>query len=154
MEPAYPGSAGFGGKERRDCLELCNRAADLLRLAGFEFRHASRTTEACYYGWPGRSELIRVAAHAFGGAVQGKADVIAKITYGTDMPQGRGATVKISMQSADRRVAEAIGHYFLKVGQREARVAQLDSASDSESEGCRFEPCRGHHPTDTPPTAP
>ena len=89
----------------------------MLKKVGFVHHQTSMKTEASYYRWPDRPQLIRVATH--GGRQSRNAfpmareNVIAKITFrGTHVdPPGM---MNISDEKVERVVALAIGQYFLK----------------------------------------
>ena len=100
-----------------DTLELCNLASARLKEAGFVFAYSSAGSEACYYRWPDRPEVLRVAAHQFrkgwgtrGGS--GDARVAAVLTFNhhqADMP----GKMKIAQEKIESMIASAIGRYFL-----------------------------------------
>ena len=100
-------------KPDRPVSELCHGAADLLKQAGFVFHCASRSTEACYYRWPGKQSLIRIAAHSKDKA-NGLSHVAGKITFGEDMICDKPGYARISDEAFRSKVARGIGEYFLK----------------------------------------
>lgn len=96
-------------------LDLCSWVAVLLKGAGFEFRNSSRKTEACYYGWPGNENLLRVGAHGIrrGERNEKLGNVVATVTFNGNCHDAPG-TIRISLRKAETMVASAIGFYFLK----------------------------------------
>lgn len=113
-----------------DTLDLCRRAGDMLKRAGFVHFQTSMKTEAVYYRWPDRHHLIRVAAHG-GRAPRGsmRDNVVAKVTFrGTHCaPPGM---MNISDEKVRVMVAHAIGVYFLKSATAPA------AAGTAREEGC------------------
>jgi len=101
-------------KRQRPTLELCKDAADLLKAIGFELANVSMDSEACYYRWPGRTELLRIAAHGSKGAPIGIGwPVVSLLTFrGThkDKPDH----MALADEKFDQMVAQAIGWYFLR----------------------------------------
>lgn len=89
-------------------LEACNVAAFRLKSVGFEFRYSSMKSEACYYGWPDRQELLRIAAHSHDNDVRGLGKVVSRLTL------NRQSIKFKSPESMEHVIALAIGHYFLK----------------------------------------
>lgn len=85
----------------------------LLKSAGFELRFVSRKTEACYFAWPGRNEVLRVAAHKSGGDDYGLNKIVSKITFGQDAPKSRPGTLRISEGAFLDLVRRRIGEYML-----------------------------------------
>ena len=114
-------------KAWRSVLEACARAAEILKQAGFEFRHYSRKSEACYYGWPGVAGTIRVAAHKRKKknhrAGDGAYTVISKITVGGAFSMYSGGVLALPDAKLQSLVAHAIGFYFIHAG-----MAQGDAA--------------------------
>lgn len=53
-------------KPSHDTLELADRMAAILKSVGFVLKYVSMKSEACYYAWPGRHEVVRIATHRFG----------------------------------------------------------------------------------------
>ena len=100
-----------------DTLELCDLASARLKEAGFVLAYSSDRSEACYYRWPGRPEVLRVAAHRFrkgwgtrGGA--GDARVAAVLTFNHHQVDAPGR-MKIAEEKIESMIASAIGRYFL-----------------------------------------
>lgn len=90
-----------------EALAAMEAAAGLLRRLGFEHRYSSMKSEACYYGQPGRTEVIRIASHGRkhkrrNGGCAGR--VAATITFGAN----QGA---FSWPEIFRRTCEAVGRY-------------------------------------------
>jgi hypothetical protein len=108
-------------KPSHDTLALADRMAALLKSAGFALRYVSMKSEACYYAWPGRNEVIRIATHRFGKNHGRPRDingqiVVAKITLcGTHL------------MKPGQIVAAAIGQYFLA-------AADIDAAQASAAQ--------------------
>lgn len=81
----------------------------MIKAVGFEFRYASNQTEACYYGWPGKSTILRIAAHKNDrGMVSGVGKVVSRLTL-----TSQSTKVK-SLGAMETIVALAIGRYFLR----------------------------------------
>lgn len=89
-------------------LEACNLAADMIKAAGFEFRYASFRSEACYYGWPERTTLLRIAAHSHDKGVNGLGKIVSRLTLNSQSIKFK------SPDTMERIIALAIGHYFLR----------------------------------------
>lgn len=98
------------------CLNACALAGELLKGAGFEHRWTSMQSEAVYYGWPGRDQLLRVAAHRHrreerrgnGGRT------VAKVTFSPEhFRERRSGLCVLSRPRLLRPVEAAIGRYFL-----------------------------------------
>jgi hypothetical protein len=87
-------------------LEACTYAADLLKRVGFEHRYTSMQSEACYYGLPGRREVVRIAGHRYGGAEYGLAPVVTCLTI--------TASKEWSEVQICNLTASAIGSYLLR----------------------------------------
>ncbi len=94
-------------------LDLCNRAAEMLKRVGFVHYQTSMKTPAAYYRWPDRQALIRVAEHNRKTSGSNRNNIVAKITFrGTHVdPAGM---MNISDEKVENVVALAIGRYFLK----------------------------------------
>ncbi len=100
-------------KPTQNTLDLCDRAATMLRAAGFIFVNVSMKTEACYYRWPDRPHLLRIAAHRLKNPPIGLGPVVSKITFnGTHVD--RPGMMKIADPKVDAVVEQAIGRYFLR----------------------------------------
>jgi hypothetical protein len=101
-------------KRKRDVLEHCCEAAELLKAAGFVHVWTSMKSEAAYYRWPDRSAVIRVAAHKFqrGNNERQNHPIATTLTFN----DGKDALGRMSI--TDERVrmmtAAAIGLYFMK----------------------------------------
>ncbi len=100
-------------KPTQDTLDLCERATTMLRAAGFVLSCVSQKTEACYYRWPDRHHLIRIAAHRYRGPVAGLGQVVSKITFNGTHHDPPGL-MKISDEKVGTIVEQAIGQYFLR----------------------------------------
>jgi hypothetical protein len=101
------------GKKRISVWAACDRAAEMLLGAGFEFRYQASQTETRYYGLPGRPHNIRVSAHRSKKGPIGLAETVARITFhagGCETP----LHIAISDESFDHMVAVAVGFYVLK----------------------------------------
>ena len=104
-------------KQRHNTLNLCTHAATLVKMAGFVFDSASMKGEACYYKWPGKDYLLRIAAHRYTGPRSKKATkVIAKITFGSECAGYPGYST-ISYEKAREMVARGIGQYLLRIAE-------------------------------------
>lgn len=94
-------------------FEACARAADLVKSAGFELRHVSRRSEACYYGLPGRRALLRIAAHSKNDDWVGLTNVVARVTFNGTCLNALGE-MRLLPEKLENMVATAIGRYMLR----------------------------------------
>lgn len=108
LSPPRKRAPGTGGKEYT-AFEAIEIAARMIKAAGFVLRYASMQSEACYYGWPGRTGMLRIAAHKGGKRSDGmgRGPVWARLTIYPD--HGRKNLLKI-----EHATAMAIGFYFLR----------------------------------------
>jgi len=104
---------GAAAKKRVNIFEACERAAQMLLDAGFEFRYQSQVTETRYYGLPGRAQNIRVSAHKSKRGPIGLPETVARITF---HPGGceTANCIAISDESFEHMGAVAIGFYVMK----------------------------------------
>lgn len=102
-------------KPRQCTLELCQRAAQMLRDAGFEHAYTSMKTEAVYYRLPGYYGLLRVAAHSKDktNQIHGFEPIAARVTFNGGGTQPPG-TLLISDEKVETVVAQAIGFYMMR----------------------------------------
>jgi hypothetical protein len=98
-------------KPDRDTLELCAEAGEMIKRAGFVRLVTSMKTEAVYYRWPDRNDVIRVASHK--GNAFGLNRIAARITFGNDRNESRPRTLRISDEKFEAIIAAGIGRYFL-----------------------------------------
>lgn len=97
-------------------LECCDRAADLLRQAGFEFVTASMKSTSCYYRLPGYEGTLRVSIHGRKRdrrAFHNSGPVLAHVTF----PIGSASRHGMLNKGGDyllHVVATGIGHYLIK----------------------------------------
>lgn len=98
-------------------LDMVHEAVRLLKLAGLVLHCPSRKTEACYYKWPGRASLIRVAAHSKGKSIISK-DVVVSLTFKGSHLEGPNK-MRLHPHKFEMRVWQAIGQYMIKSGMRE-----------------------------------
>lgn len=95
-------------------LEACALAGELLRAAGFEHRHTSLKSEAAYYGWPERHQVIRVACHRAHRSELNGIPIIATITFNVrNFKLDRAGVSQIGREYLVNVVANAIGRYML-----------------------------------------
>lgn len=106
--------------------DMAHEAARLLKLAGFVLHCPSRYTEACYYKWPGRVALLRVATHAKRKSII-SGHVIEAITFrGTHLT---GPTeMRLHSHKFELIVWRAIGRYMIKSAEHELRQ-QVEAAA-------------------------
>lgn len=90
-------------------LEACALAGEMLRGVGFEHRYTSFVSEAAYYGWPGKFQVIRVACHKAHRTELNGVPVIATITFN----EKNFLHGKIPKQKVIKQISEAIGKYLL-----------------------------------------
>jgi hypothetical protein len=104
-------------KPQHDTLELCTRAGTMLKAAGFELRFVSSQSEACYFAWPGKSALIRVASHS----QRGKSplglvgNVIDRSLTFTPEKFAKPGHMRLSDEAFVTKVALAIGCYLIRM---------------------------------------
>jgi hypothetical protein len=97
-------------------------AAELLKVAGFEFREVSMRSVSCYYALPGRVALLRVSEHSATKPNHHlRRFVVAKLTFGGG-GHARGYA-KVSDEKLLRMTAEAVGLYMVRSAQLEAGLA-------------------------------
>lgn len=105
---------------------LMAQAAGILRAIGFEFNCSSMMTEATYYNWPGRTEVIRIASH--GRHKKRTAHrrtgttTIAYITF----PLDKLVRAHLIEKFFEERVACGIGKYFMRLAERGRPILPLD----------------------------
>lgn len=115
-------------RKERNTLELCAEAAEIIKKIGFEFRTVSRENTTCYYGWPGREELLRISDHGSKYVMMGLKDKIAaRITFSSD--GHKPGFSNISDYAFEHRIAEAIGWYFM----RTAGIVPMPRSSTSNN---------------------
>lgn len=87
----------------------CEYAVERLKAAGFVHHYTSMKSEACYYRYPGRDCLIRVAVHGSRAPTTlpaGSLPTVARITFGsTYNPK--------SWDAVDSQIYRAVGRYFM-----------------------------------------
>ena len=93
-------------------LELCDRASQLLKKVGFILDYTSMKTEACYYRYPEKWGLIRVAAHKVRAQPVGLGPIVAKITFNVNIHDTPGM-MRIADEKFQNTVAVVIGRYFI-----------------------------------------
>jgi hypothetical protein len=96
----------------------CEYAAERLKAAGFVHHYTSMKSEACYYRYPGRNCLIRIATHAGSRAPKSlpaeSLPTVARITFGqTYNPK--------SWDAVDAQICRAVGRYFMWTGDGEKK---------------------------------
>jgi hypothetical protein len=105
-------------------LEACRVAGEILKAAGFELRYTSMKSEACYYGWPGRPDVLRVAAHRHGHEDRWQMPVAATLTFNAaNFRERKSGIPHLSRTHLMERLATAVGKYML----RTAGVEQMPS---------------------------
>lgn len=92
---------------------LCARAAEMIKVVGFEFRCASMKSEATYYALPGMPQLLRIGRHAQSRTPIGMGPVVARLTIRGTGFDGEGM-IRISEDAFVTKVAIAIGVYMLE----------------------------------------
>lgn len=93
-----------------DYLEAYHLAIELVKKAGFEFGHASMSTESCYYFHPARRPyLLRISAHKSKQSPIGMNNVIARVSFTRGEDKHGIHTEKNTLN----RITWAIGQYFL-----------------------------------------
>ena len=105
---------GAKHKPERCVFELCHFASERIKAAGFEFCESSMKTEACYYRWPGKTTLLRVAAHRSDSRNKGiVGKTVSRLTF-TGNHGTKPDKIRISDEKVDQMIAQAIGWYFLR----------------------------------------
>lgn len=93
-----------------DHLDAYHLAIELVKKAGFEFSHASMSTESCYYVHPARRPyLLRVSAHKTKHSPIGLNNVVARVSF-TKGEEKHGIHTERNVLN---RVTWAVGQYFL-----------------------------------------
>lgn len=97
-------------------IEAIELAASLLKHAGFVLAFPSLKSEACYYTYPGRIGLIRIAAHKHNKTHRnyswGQKKLITKITFRTSKGNRDGIT-PFNANSLFTHIQVPIGKFFL-----------------------------------------
>jgi hypothetical protein len=97
--------------------DACRHAGEILLRAGFQLRHRSLKSEACYYVWPDRRGLLRIAAHAGRGEVIDGQPIIAKLTFGYASPRdAQKQSLVLTMDQLEAQTAAAIGRFMIASG--------------------------------------
>lgn len=99
-----------------DIYQLCEMASERLQQAGFELTYVSMKSEARYFSWPGRKDLLRVAAHSRDNKTLGVGRTVAKLTFPPSSPIP--GFLRITETKAESMIAFAVGQYFMR---RDAR---------------------------------
>lgn len=98
----------------------CEYAAERLKAAGFVHHHTSMKSEACYYRYPGKKCLIRIATHGSRAPRTLPTDslpTVARITFGkTYNPK--------SWDAVDAQIYRAVGRYFMWTSDEENPASQ------------------------------
>lgn len=121
-------------KSVHNTLELCNRAAEIIKGIGFQLRHTSLKTEACYYALPERgNDVLRIAAHSNPGPrdYHNNLTVVAKLTF-TGNCHDRPGEIRLAGRKFEDMLARAVGAYMLNTSPMRVR-SSVDRAQDSES---------------------
>ena len=106
--------------------DMAHEASRLLKLAGFVLHRPSRYTEACYYKFPGRSALLRVATHAKRKSII-SGDVIEAITFrGTHLTGP--TTMRLHSHKFELIIWRAIGRYMINSAEYERRKQEAEAA--------------------------
>lgn len=100
-----------------DVLTLCQEASEWLRRAGFELAYVSMKSEACYFCWPGRTDLLRVAAHKRDNRPLGLGRVVSRLTFHASSGRVPGH-MRVSPEKVRAMIALAVGEYFMREGAR------------------------------------
>ena len=133
----HPEAVRTGNEHRRrnpvlleERLILMEHAARRLKESGFVLEYVSMKSEACYYRFPGRDGVLRMAAHRYSGAMDKAVEspVTACMTFGPD-------TAMFSTVKMESLLASAIGRYFLGNGRSTARWRKA-SVRRASGEGC------------------
>jgi hypothetical protein len=99
-------------KPLQNKYEVCERAATALVTAGFILDYVSQKSEARYYRWPDRDDLLRLAAHRKKTEPPGMKRIASKLTFNGSihiLPD----EIRIADEKIEGAVAQAIGRYFL-----------------------------------------
>jgi hypothetical protein len=97
-----------------DSAEACRRAGEIVMAAGFQLRHRSLKSEACYYGFPGRQGLLRIAAHAGKAEIIDGQLIIAKLTFTYASPKAaQQQSLLLTRDQLEAQTASAIGRFII-----------------------------------------
>jgi hypothetical protein len=97
--------------------DACRRAGEIAVAAGFRLRHRSLKSEACYYGFPGRDGLLRVAAHAGKGDLVEGQRVIARLTFVYESAKAaEKQSLLLTRDQLEAQTAAAIGRFMIASG--------------------------------------
>ena len=101
-------------------LDACDRAAKLVRKAGFALVCASMKSTACYYSYPNRHGVLRIATHRKGGRNEWSKDgpTLVSVTF----PDGgvrKDCHLYMTEEYIENHVANAIGLYLLRSAVKE-----------------------------------
>lgn len=100
-----------------DSADACRHAGEIAQRAGFQLRHRSLKSEACYFGLPGRRGLLRIAAHAGKGEIIDGQPIIAKLTFVYASPrEAQRQSLLVTMDQLEAQTASAIGRYMIASG--------------------------------------
>ena len=131
-----------------DTLELCDLASARLKEAGFVLAYSSDSSEACYYRWPDRPEVLRVAAHRFKKGKgykrdDGAARVASVLTFNHHLSDAPGK-MKIAEEKIESMIASAIGRYFLAStpAKCDGGGPQEQAVENDRDVGCRLHESR------------
>lgn len=114
--------------------DLCHRASDMLKAAGFLFHGSSMKTEACYYRYPGKKSLLRVARHRKDRTPSGLDHVAGRVTFNGNVLTGPDE-MRIADEKVTAMVAMAIGQYFLNAKSSSGRTLDFDSGNPGSNPG-------------------
>lgn len=100
-------------QNRCNTLELCARAAEMLKAVGFERVTTSMRSEACYYRLPSRHGVLRIAAHGSSSGMIGLDHIVSRLTFKGSSFDAPG-TMVLSEDKFQTMVAIALGQYMLR----------------------------------------
>lgn len=96
-------------------LEACDKAAEFIKRAGFNLVWVSMQSTSCYYKFPNRHGVLRIATHRKGGRNEWSIDgpTIVSITF----PEGsikKDGYLHLSNEYIENYSANAIGLYLIR----------------------------------------
>ena len=100
-------------------LDACDRAAKLVRKAGFALVCASMKSTACYYSYPSRHGVLRIATYRKGGRNEWSKDgpTLVSVTF-PDGGVNKDGHLHLTEEYIENHVANAIGLYLLRSTER------------------------------------
>ena len=97
--------------------DACRRAGEIVLAAGFQLRHRSLKSEACYYAFPGRQGLLRIAAHAAKGDLVEGQRILSRLTFTYESAKAaEKRSLLLTKDQLEAQTAAAIGRFLIASG--------------------------------------